>query len=109
MQVDRVGLSNTNIDPPAAAEDEDFPLVTVIMPIYEPSAATNIAVDSLLRQTWRKLEIIMIDDCSPEQDAAGYPTQYRQQLRDLAARDSRIRLVLNDVNRGSYSVRNEAS
>ena len=108
MQEHRVSFSNVTTDLPPAAEDEDSPLVTVIMPIYEPSAATNIAVDSLLRQTWRRLEIIMIDDCSPEQDADGCPTPYRQQLQDLAARDPRVRLVLNDVNRGSYSVRNDA-
>ena len=108
MQEGRVSFSNVTTDLPPAAEADGSPLVTVIMPIYEPSAATNIAVDSLLRQTWRKLEIIMIDDCSPEQDADGYPTPYRQQLEDLAARDPRIRLVLKDVNRGSYSVRNDA-
>lgn len=108
MQDGGVSFYNVTTDLPPAAEDPDAPLVTVIMPIYEPSAATNTAVDSLLRQTWRKLEIIMIDDCSPEQDADGRPTPYRQQLQDLAARDSRIRLVLNDVNRGSYSVRNDA-
>ena len=108
MKQDRIGFYNVTSDLPAAEEGPDAPLVTVIMPIYEPSAATNIAVDSLLRQTWRKLEIIIIDDCSPEHDAEGAPTPYRQQLQDLAALDSRIRLVLNDVNRGSYSVRNDA-
>ncbi|WP_459385127.1 glycosyltransferase [Arthrobacter humicola] len=108
MQEDSISFYNVTTDLPPATEDQDAPLVTVIMPIYEPSAATNAAVDSLLRQTWRKLEIIMIDDCSPEQDADGRPTPYRQQLQDLAARDPRIRLVLNEVNRGSYSVRNDA-
>jgi glycosyltransferase involved in cell wall biosynthesis len=108
MQEDSISFYNVATDLPPATEDQNAPLVTVIMPIYEPSAATNAAVDSLLRQTWRKLEIIMIDDCSPEQDADGRPTPYRQQLQDLAARDPRIRLVLNEVNRGSYSVRNDA-
>ncbi len=108
VQEGRVSFSDVTTDLPPASADEGSPLVTVIMPIFEPSAATNVAVDSLLRQTWRKLEIIMIDDCSPEQDTDGSPTPYRQQLQDLAARDPRIRLVLNDVNRGSYSVRNDA-
>ncbi|WP_218221711.1 glycosyltransferase family 2 protein [Nesterenkonia sp. Act20] len=108
MRDDHISFYNVTTDLPPAPFDDDAPLVTVIMPIYEPSAATDIAVDSLLRQTWRNLEIIMIDDCSPEQDDRGQPTAYRQQLLDLAARDARIRLVLKDVNRGSYSVRNEA-
>ena len=108
LQGDRVSFYEVTTDLPAVAMVPDAPTVTVIMPIYEPSAATDVALDSLLRQTWSKLEIIMIDDCSPQVDAEGYPTPYRQQLEDLAARDSRIRLVLSDVNRGSYSVRNEA-
>ncbi|UNK47346.1 glycosyltransferase [Arthrobacter sulfonylureivorans] len=103
-----ISFYNVTTDLPPATEDQDSPLVTVIMPIYEPSDATNSAVDSLLQQTWRNLEIIMIDDCSPEQDADGYATPYRKQLQELAERDPRIRLVLNEVNRGSYSVRNEA-
>ncbi|MBE1515762.1 glycosyltransferase family 2 protein [Nesterenkonia halotolerans] len=105
---DHISFYNVTTNLPPAPTGDDAPLVTVIMPIYEPSAATNVAVDSLLRQTWRNLEIIMIDDCSPERDEHGRPTAYRQQLEDLAARDPRIRLVLNEVNRGSYSVRNEA-
>ncbi|GAA1128889.1 glycosyltransferase family 2 protein [Arthrobacter flavus] len=108
MQEDQISFYDLTTDLPPAEIGPDEPLVTVIMPIYEPSAATNVAVDSLLRQTWRKLEIIMIDDCSPEQNADGSPTRYRQQLQDLADQDSRIRLVLSEVNRGSYSVRNEA-
>lgn len=108
LKGERLSFYEVTTDLPAAAPGQDAPLVTVIMPIYEPSAATDVAVDSLLGQTWRNLEIIMIDDCSPEQDEDGKPTPYRQQLEKLAARDARIRLVLNTVNRGSYSVRNDA-
>ena len=108
LRGETVSFYEVTTELPAAEAEADAPTVTVIMPIYEPSAATDVAVDSLLRQTWKKLEIIMIDDCSPEFDAQGYATPYRQQLQSLAARDPRIRLVLNEVNRGSYSVRNEA-
>ncbi|GAA4910185.1 glycosyltransferase [Nesterenkonia rhizosphaerae] len=92
--------------PRAPLADSD-PLVSVIMPIYEPTAALDVAVESLLRQTWRNLEIIMVDDCSPVIDAEGSPTQYRKRLQRLAARDDRIRLVLNERNRGAYSARND--
>lgn len=86
---------------------EDGPLVTVIVPIYEPSAATNIAIESLLGQTWANLEILIMDDCSPTVDDHGNPTGYREQLESLAARDSRIQLIFHQTNRGSYSVRND--
>lgn len=86
---------------------QDGPLVSVLMPIYEPSEATDVAIDSLLKQTWGNLEILLMDDCSPQTDEAGNPTGHRERLEALAARDERIRLVLNETNRGAYSVRND--
>lgn len=86
----------------------DLPRVSVIMPIYEPNAATDVAIESLLNQSWRNLEIIIIDDASPETDELGNPTPYRAQLEGWAARDSRIRLIFCEQNRGAYAVRNDA-
>lgn len=91
-----------------SAPGDDLPLVSVIMPIYEPNAATDVAVQSLLDQSWRNLEIIIIDDASPEADELGNPTPYRAQLEGWAARDNRIRLVFCEQNRGAYAVRNDA-
>lgn len=90
------------------AQGTDLPLVTVIMPIYEPNAATDVAIQSLLHQSWQNLEIIIIDDASPQIDDQNNPTPYREQLQSWAARDSRIRLVLCEENRGAYAVRNDA-
>lgn len=85
-----------------------LPLVTVIMPIYEPNAATDVAIRSLLEQTWKNLEIIIIDDASPAVDESGKPTRFREHLQRWAEHDQRIRLVLCEENRGAYSVRNDA-
>lgn len=93
--------------PKVSSHNGRDPLISVIMPIYEPSRATDIAVDSLLKQTWSNIEIIMVDDCSPKVDEEGNPTPYRQQLEELSARDSRIRLVFNETNRGAYAARND--
>ncbi|GAB3843630.1 glycosyltransferase family 2 protein [Nesterenkonia populi] len=89
-------------------EGKDLPLVTVIMPIYEPNPATDVAIRSLLGQSWQNLEIIIIDDASPQVNDDGTPTPYREQLEGWAAKDSRIRLVLCEQNRGAYAVRNDA-
>ncbi|WP_162322131.1 glycosyltransferase, partial [Nesterenkonia haasae] len=86
---------------------DNGPLVSVIVPIFEPSRATDVAVNSLLGQTWRNLEVIIVDDCSPVMDEHGQPTGYREQLQRLAASDSRVRVVFNEQNRGAYSVRND--
>ncbi|MGJ9425481.1 glycosyltransferase family 2 protein [Nesterenkonia halotolerans] len=88
--------------------DRDEPLVTVVMPIYEPNAATDVAIRSLLAQSWRNLEIIIVDDASPQVDELGNATPYRKQLEGWAARDRRIKLIFSAENRGAYSVRNEA-
>lgn len=87
---------------------KDGPLVSVIVPVYEPSEATNVAIASLLGQTWANLEILIVDDCSPSVDEDGNPTPYREQLENYAKADARIRLSFSEVNRGSYSVRNQA-
>ncbi|TLP94738.1 glycosyltransferase [Nesterenkonia salmonea] len=86
---------------------EEGPLVSVIVPIFEPSRATDVAVSSLLGQTWRNLEVIIVDDSSPPTDENGQPTEYREKLESYAASDSRVRVVFNEQNRGAYSVRND--
>ncbi|WFP16713.1 glycosyltransferase [Citricoccus muralis] len=104
---DDVSFFSVSSSLPPAEDAGNGPLVTVLMPIYEPSAATDVAVRSLLAQTWTNIEILLMDDCSPLIDAEGNPAPYRDQLEALAALDDRIRLIFNETNRGSYSVRND--
>ncbi|PRZ18895.1 glycosyl transferase family 2 [Nesterenkonia sandarakina] len=87
---------------------EDLPLVSIIMPIYEPDEATDVAIASLLNQSWTNIEVLIMDDASPKTFPDGTPTPYREQLESWAARDSRIRLTLCEENRGAYAVRNDA-
>lgn len=89
-------------------DQEGLPLVSIIMPIYEPDDATDVAIQSLLNQTWTNIEILVMDDASPTEFKDGTPTPYSEQLRSWAARDSRIRLTLFEENRGAYAVRNDA-
>lgn len=93
--------------PPAQFPVEEQPLVSIIMPIYEPDDSTDLAIESLLRQSWRNLEVIVIDDSSPTHDRGGVPTDYRERLQRWADHDDRVRLVLCEENRGAYAVRND--
>ncbi|MPV50710.1 glycosyltransferase [Pseudactinotalea sp. HY160] len=73
------------------------PLVSVIVPVFNPDRSLRTAVTSLTAQTWTNLEILLCDDAS---------TEGEQLLHDLAASDPRIRVIRGDRNRGAYAARN---
>ena len=71
--------------------------VSIIVPVYGVEAYLPACVDSLLAQTYKNLEIILVDDESPD----GCPA-----ICDAyAARDSRVK-VLHKKNGGAASARN---
>lgn len=72
-------------------------LVSIILPVYGVEKYLPECVDSLLIQTYNNLEIILVDDASPDRCGA---------ISDsYAARDSRVR-VLHKKNGGAASARN---
>lgn len=73
------------------------PLVTVVVPVYNTAPFLNRCVESLVHQTYRNLEILLIDDGSPD-ECPGI-------CDDWAAKDSRIR-VIHKENAGLGMARN---
>ena len=73
------------------------PKVSVVIPVYKVEAYLHRCVDSVLVQTMRDLEIILVDDGSPD----GCPAI----CDDYAQKDSRIR-VIHKPNGGLASARN---
>ena len=59
--------------------------VSVIIPVYKVEPYLPACLDSVLNQTLRDLEVICIDDCSP--DRCG------EILDEYAARDGRVRVI----------------
>jgi teichuronic acid biosynthesis glycosyltransferase TuaG len=71
-------------------------LVSVIMPAYNAEKTINKAIDSVISQTYKNLELIVINDKST--DLTG------EILKSYEKKDSRIHVLNNDINSGvSYS------
>ncbi len=47
-------------------QSKNNPLITVIIPIYKVEAYLDECVQSILKQTYSNLEIILVDDGSPD-------------------------------------------
>ena len=76
---------------------ENSPLVSVIVPVYNVERYIRRTVASILDQDYENLEVILVDDGSPD----GSP----RILDEFAARDSRV-LVIHQENAGVSSARN---
>ena len=73
------------------------PLISVIVPVYQVEPWLERCVDSIRNQTYRNLEIILVDDGSP--DRCG------EMCDQFAREDNRI-LVIHRENRGLSAARN---
>jgi hypothetical protein len=76
------------------------PLVTVIMTVYGENPRLAAAVRSVLAQTYRHIELILVDDCSPDDTLSI--------LNDFAREDARVRVLKTAVNGGTYLAKNLA-
>ena len=75
------------------------PLISVLVPIYKIDRYLGICVESLLNQTYKNLEIILVDDGSPDRCP---------EICDLyASKDERIK-VIHKENGGLVSARKAA-
>lgn len=76
-----------------------LPQITVIVPVYNVEPYLRRCVDSILVQTFRDFELILVDDGSP--DRCG------EICDEYAARDSRVH-VIHQANGGLSAARNAA-
>ena len=73
------------------------PMISVIVPIYNVEKYLARCVDSIVNQTYKNLEIILVDDGSPD--------RCPQMCDDYAEKDSRIK-VIHKKNGGLSDARN---
>ena len=75
----------------------EVPDVSILIPVFNTAGTLYRAAESLLRQSWNNIEIIIINDASPDNAA--------EVIADLSRRDPRIRPVTLAYNMGTFAAR----
>jgi glycosyltransferase involved in cell wall biosynthesis len=73
------------------------PLISVVMPVYNAENYLRKSVDSVLRQSYRQLELVIVDDCSHDRS---------WQLIGEYAADRRVTAIRQERNGGVAVARN---
>lgn len=77
--------------------DPQRELISVIMPAYNAKKTLPMAVRSVLAQSWKNLELIIIDDCSTDETAS--------LAQSFSQADPRVRVLRNETNSGASITR----
>lgn len=72
--------------------------ISVIVPAYNTGSKIRECIESVLNQTHKDLELILVDDCSKD-DTYEIMCEY-------AEKDSRVKAIKNSINRGAGHSRN---
>lgn len=73
------------------------PLVSVIVPIYNTEKFLEKCINSLINQTYKELEIILVNDASTDSSP--------ELIDEFVEADSRVKRVNHDINRGLFQAR----
>ena len=76
-----------------------MPEISIIVPVYRAEKYLNACVDSILNQTYSDVELVLIEDGSPDQSGAI--------CDEYAQKDDRVR-VIHQPNQGQAAARNHA-
>lgn len=91
-------LSLKNIRTNLLSKNNTNQLVSIIIPVYNAEDTIEIAINSLLNQTWTNTEIIIVDDCSTDST--------KSIIDRLAIKHSKIKFLNQEKNHGAYAARN---
>ncbi len=78
-------------------EDDEQPLVSVIIPTYNREKYIKDAVESVLNQTYKNIEVIVVDDGSTDNT--------QDVIKEIIEKDDRVKYIYQE-NQGSGSARN---
>lgn len=74
------------------------PFFSIIMPVYKVEKSLEMAVNSVLSQTFSDFQLILVDDCSPDNSG--------KMCDELATTDNRIKVIHKPKNEGLGFARN---
>jgi glycosyltransferase involved in cell wall biosynthesis len=83
---------------PQEIGQDDFPLVTILVAVYNSSDYLHDCIDSLLGQTYTNLEIICVDDASTDESLSI--------MQDYQKKDARVKVLRLERNQGQAVARN---
>ena len=97
-----IAIENLSCNHPISSPTNylDTPLVSIIMTVYGRDEYLDIAINSILSQTYQNIELLIVDDCSPD-DAYEY-------LQTLSEKEPRVRVMQAAQNGGTYLAKNSA-
>jgi teichuronic acid biosynthesis glycosyltransferase TuaG len=75
------------------------PLVSIVTPCFNAEKTLAVTIESILNQTYRNLELIIIDDCSLDSSL--------QVANSFMSIDPRIKVLKLDYNSGVAKARNK--
>lgn len=67
-----------------------MPKISVVLPVYNGESYLQVSIESVLSQTYRDFELIIVDDCSTDSTAAI--------AKKYAASHANVRYIKNEVN-----------
>jgi glycosyltransferase involved in cell wall biosynthesis len=78
---------------------ENKPLVSVLIPCYNVAPFVTQAIDSIINQTYKNIELIIINDGSTDDTF--------EKLKEFEKKDSRVKLYNNEINIGLIKTLNK--
>ena len=73
------------------------PKLSIIIPVHNAELFLRECLDSVINQTFKDIEIIIINDCSPDNSESI--------ILEYMSKDPRIKYVKHDLNKGTYHSR----